>query len=82
MERSQSLGEKNSSWTEEGEAERVSQTIGTTAPGHHTLRHLGGVWALRRRVQRSVPGSRLGLVVQRQLDGLGSGVPLLGSRAP
>ena len=38
--------------------------ISTTTLGHHSLRHRG--WALRLRLWRSVPGSRLVLAVQRQ----------------
>ena len=40
---------------------------------------LGGGWALRLRLQRSVLGSGLGLVVWRQPKGLGSGVLLVGA---
>ena len=39
---------------------------------HQKLRCLGGGWALRPRLWRLVPGSELGLVVQRQPGGLGS----------
>ena len=47
MEGPQSLGEKHSSWTEEGKAEKELGTIGTTGPGHHILRYLGKGWALQ-----------------------------------
>ena len=38
---------------------------------------LGWGWALRPRLQRSVPGSRLGEAMWRQHKGLGSSVPWL-----
>ena len=44
-------------------------------PGHHSLRCLEGVWALRLKLQRSVPGRELGLAVWIQFEGLGGGVP-------
>ena len=47
-------------------------------PGHHSLRRSGGDWALRRRLQRSVPGRGLGLVVWRQPEGLRCGAPQAG----
>ena len=44
-------------------------------PGHHSLTCSGRGWALRLRLQRSVPGRGLGLAVWRQPEGLGSSVP-------
>ena len=49
-------------------------------PGHHSLRCLGGGWALRVRLWRSVPGRRLELTVWRQPEGLGSVVPQAGEQ--
>ena len=49
--------------------EKAAKTIGTTAHGHHSLRHLGGSWALRFRLWRSVPGRGLELAVRRQPEG-------------
>ena len=57
------------------------QTDSTTAPGHHSLRFSGGGWALRLRLQRSVPGRRLWLAVWRQPERLGSGVLWIGERS-
>lgn len=50
MEGPQSHRKKQSSWTEESKAERGTKTIGTIAPGHQSLRHSGGSWALRLRL--------------------------------
>ena len=47
-------------------------------PRHHSLRCLGGGWALRPRLQRSVPGRGLGLAVWRQPEGLENSVPCAG----
>ena len=52
----QSIGEKLNSQTEEGKAESATQTIGTTAPRHHSLRCSRRGWVLRFRLQRSAPG--------------------------
>ena len=41
-------------------------------PGHHSLKCLGGGWALRFRLQRSVPGRGLRLGVWAQPEGLRS----------
>ena len=51
---------------------RAAQIICTTAPGHHSLRRSGRAWALRLRLQRSVPGRGLGLVAWSQPEGLGA----------
>ena len=45
---------------------------------HHSLRHLGGGWALRFRLWTSVPRKGLGLVVWRQPKELKSSVPQAG----
>ena len=47
-------------------------------PGHHSLRHSGGGWALRLKLCRSVPGRGLGLAVWGQPKGLRSTVPQAG----
>ena len=47
-------------------------------PGHHSLRCLGGDWALRLRLQRSVPRRALVLAVWRQSKGLRCSVPWAG----
>ena len=52
--------------------ERATQTVGSTTPRHHSLRHSGGSWVLRLRLWRSVLGRGLGLAVGRQPEGLGS----------
>ena len=57
---------------------KITQTICTTAPRHHSLRHSGGGWALRLRLQRSLLGRGLGLAVWRQPKDLGSSVPWAG----
>ena len=54
--------------------ERATQTIATTTPRHHSLRCLGGGWALILRLQRSILGRGLGLTVWRQPEGLESSV--------
>ena len=60
--------------------QRAIQTIGTTAPGHQRLRSLGGGWALRLSLQKSVLGKGLGMAVWRQTEGPGSGVPWPGEQ--
>ena len=49
-----------------------------TAHRHHSLRHLGGSWALILRLRKSVLHRGLGLTVWRQPEGLGSGAPQVG----
>ena len=44
------------------------------------MRRLGGGWALRLRLQWSVPRSELSLAVWRQPEGLGSSVPQAGEK--
>ena len=44
-------------------------------PGHHSLSCLGGGWAQRLRLQRSVPGRGLGPAVRGQPEGLRSKAP-------
>ena len=80
----QSLGEELSNQIEgkaERERERDAQTIGTTTPRHHSLRHLGRDWALRHRLQRLVPWRGLGLAEWRHPEGLESGVPWAGEQS-
>ena len=48
---------------------RGTQTIGTNAFRHHSLRYSGEDWALRLRLQRSVPGRRLGWLCGDSLRG-------------
>ena len=48
---------------------------------HHSLRHSDRGWALRLRLQRSVPGKGLGLAVWRQPEGLRSSVPWAGEHS-
>ena len=47
----------------------------TPSPRHHRLRHSGGGWVLRLRLQGSVLERGLGLAVCRHPEGLGSSVP-------
>ena len=49
--------------------ERAAQTIGNTTSEHHSLRCLGGDWAPRLRLWRSVLGKGLGLAVWRDPEG-------------
>ena len=49
-------------------------------PGHHSLKLLGGDWALRFRLRRSVLGRGLGLAVWEQPKGLRNGVPWVGEQ--
>ena len=51
-------------------------------PRHHSLRLLGRRLVLKLRLWRWIPGRELGLAVWRQPEGLGSSVPLAGSRMP
>ena len=44
-------------------------------PRQHSLRLSGGAWVLRLKLQRSVPGRGLRLVLWRQPEGLRSAVP-------
>ena len=74
----QSLGEKCSSWTEEGKAEREPHRPSVPLPGHHSLRCTGRGWTLRLKLRRSVPGRGLELAVWRQPEGLGSSLPRAG----
>ena len=71
-----SLGEKHSSCTEEGKAERerAPQTISTTIPGHHILRRSGGGWALRQAAEVS-SRKRTRVGCEETAEGLGSDVP-------
>ena len=62
----QSLGEKHSSWAEVGKAEAEAYRQLVPPLGHHSLKHWGGGWALRLRLQRSAPGRGLGLDVWKQ----------------
>ena len=73
----QSLKEKHSTWTEEGKAEKCHTDTSQVyyLPGHHSLRHYGRGWALRLRLQISVPRRGVGLAVWRQPEGLGIHVP-------
>ena len=42
---------------------RVTETISTTTPRYHSLRHSGGGGVKKLRLQRSVQGIELGLAV-------------------
>ena len=59
----------------EKQRDRHTQTICTTTPRHHSLRCLGGGWALRFRLWRSVLERGPGLTVWRQPKGLENSVP-------
>ena len=47
-------------------------------PGQHSLRCVKRGWALKLRLQRSVPGRGLGLAVWRKPEGLESSAPRAG----
>ena len=79
MEGPQSHQEKCSSWTEEGKKRKSYTDYLYHHLGHHSLRCLGGGWALRLRLWRSVPGRSLGLALwgargARELYVMGWGV--------
>ena len=69
----QSLREKHSRWTEEGKAQRVTQTISTTIPRHHSLRCLGRGSQTQALEVSSQERTRVGC--WRQPEGLGSNAP-------
>ena len=76
-----SLGEKRSSWTDQGQAEK--RAAGPSAQqmgggGHRGLRCSGGSWALRLPTRRSVLGRGPGVAVWRQCEGLRSRAPRAG----
>ena len=70
----QSLGEKCSCQTEEGKAEReLHRPSVPHCQVYHSLRQLGGGWALRLRLWRSVP--RRGLELAMRGTGSGASQP-------
>jgi len=54
--------------------------ITASHPGHHSLRHLGGGWVLRLRLQRSVPGKGVWLAMWGQPERVRSGLPQVGEQ--
>ena len=77
----QSLGEKGSSWTEEGKAERELHKPSVPSPGNHSLRCLDGSWELRLRFQRPFLGRGLGWAVWKQHERLGNSAPQAGKQS-